>query len=103
MKSQNNNNNLTPDFKNKKISKKLASTLELPSNTFDKMFQLEMFGNSEAIIEGCVGIAEYSETFVKLKIPKGYIKFLGRNLSMNFYTQTSVMVEGFILSIEFEV
>ena len=41
--------------------------------------RLELFGNREIIVEGCMGVFEYSDTYMKLKLPKGSLTVCGCN------------------------
>lgn len=84
-----------------KAAQKISRLLEIPTVSFGGDAQIELSGNKEAIIEGCQGILEYDENLVKLSLGKLAIKFTGRNLTIRSMTQSSVVVEGFIVNIEF--
>lgn len=62
---------------------------------------IEIKGNREAIIEGCKSITEYDENMVKINMHKMAISFFGRNMEIKCLTADSLVVRGFITSIEF--
>ena len=62
---------------------------------------IEIKGNREAIIEGCKSITEYDENMVKINMHKMAISFFGRNMEIKCLTSDSLVVRGFITSIEF--
>lgn len=62
----------------------------------------EMKSNKEVIIEGCRGILVYDENLIKIKAEKMVVSFYGKNLNVRCMTPDSMIIEGFITSIEFE-
>lgn len=62
---------------------------------------IEMRSNRELILEGCQKIEEYDENVVKIKVPKMWISVFGRNLELRCLTSDSLIVSGFISSVEF--
>ena len=80
---------------------KLVQLLDMPPTTMSGMPQLELFGNREAIIDGCQGILEYDENVIRLTTGKMSIKFTGRTLQIKVLTHDSAVVSGFITNIEF--
>ncbi len=65
------------------------------------LVHMEMKSNREVIIEGCKSIEEYDENMVKVKVKKMVISFFGRNLEIKCLTPDSLVIEGFITSVEF--
>ena len=61
----------------------------------------EMNSNREVSIEGCKGILQYDENIIRINTGKMVTSFLGRNLSIKCLTPDSLIVQGFITSIEF--
>ena len=80
---------------------KLARALEIPAGVFTDFSQISLSGNREAVVEGCAGVLEYDSGVIKLSLGKMMIRFTGRNLQIKCMTGESVIVEGFILGIEF--
>lgn len=63
--------------------------------------RIQLFGNSEAIVEGCCAILEYSSDRIKIDIGNKVVSFSGLNLSMNDYNLSQTNIKGDIISIEF--
>lgn len=61
----------------------------------------EMNGNREVVIEGCKSILEYDENLVRISVKKMSVSFYGRSLTIKCLTPDSLVVQGFITSIEF--
>lgn len=61
----------------------------------------EINGNKEAIIEGCKCILQYDENIVRISVKGMSVSFFGRNLMIKCLTEDSLIVQGFITSIEF--
>lgn len=64
--------------------------------------RIEIIGNSKIIIEGCYGILEYSDEFIKVNMPKGFLQITGLKLEICVMQERSITVEGIIAAIEFE-
>ena len=86
------------DFKPKRQRPKIFGVGELAASKGPSL-QLEF--NRHASVEGCRGIIDYYENLIKLKVSGGVIVFSGRQLSVSSLTDTDVMIEGLIDSIEF--
>ncbi len=80
---------------------KLAKILDVPQNMFESYSQIVLSGNREAILDGCQGVIEYEDDFIKLKIGKQMVKFTGQNLQIKCMTGENVIIDGVILSMEF--
>ena len=87
---------------NKQTSpEKLAKILDVPQNMFESYSQIVLSGNREAVLDGCQGVIEYEDDFIKLKIGRQMVKFTGQNLQIKCMTGENVMIDGVILSVEF--
>ncbi|BED93015.1 MAG: YabP/YqfC family sporulation protein [Candidatus Paraimprobicoccus trichonymphae] len=62
---------------------------------------LEMNGNREVIVEGCRNILEYDDHMIKISFKNMSAMFLGRNLSIKCLDTNSLVINGFIISVEF--
>jgi sporulation protein YqfC len=80
---------------------KVAKAMELPIDLVSGMSHLELSGNREAVVDGCNSVLEFDENIVRLSVGKHIIRFSGRGLTLKELTKSSVVVEGFIISIEF--
>ena len=63
--------------------------------------KVEVFSNKEAIIEGCKGIMEYNEEYIKLNIGCGSIVFTGKGLFAYSYFCETLVIKGRINNIEY--
>ena len=80
----------------------LEELLELPPGLATGMAHIDLMGNREAIVDGCRGILEYGDSVIRLNTGKSIVKFTGRELYIRSLTGTQAIVDGFILTIEFE-
>jgi sporulation protein YqfC len=83
------------------LLQKVARVMELPMDLVSGMSHIELSGNREAVIDGCSGVLEFDENIVRLTVGKFIVKFTGRGLVIKELTKSSVVVEGFIISIEY--
>ena len=81
--------------------KKKIELNQSPLASLLSAFRFEMCGNKEVIIEGCQGILIYDENLIKIKVKKMLVSFFGRNLSVKCLTSDSLIILGFITSVEF--
>lgn len=88
---------------NKNIDKlqTVASNMQLPTGAVPNCAHFEMNSNREITVEGCKGILQYDENIVRINTGKMVTSFCGRKLSIKCLTPDSLIIEGFITSIEF--
>ena len=66
-----------------------------------KGVHIELFYNKQEVIEGCLGVYEYNDTYLKLRLKNGAVIFSGENFDIvNFENQT-MTVKGKITSLEY--
>ena len=88
--------------KNKKSLRKILDPIKKsPLMSMLSPVRFEMKSNREVIVEGCKNIAEYDENVVRVNVKKMLVSFFGRNLKIKCLTPDSLIIEGFITSIEF--
>ncbi|MBQ2604637.1 MAG: YabP/YqfC family sporulation protein [Acutalibacteraceae bacterium] len=63
---------------------------------------IQLFGDKQITVDGCKGVDEYSDLYIKIKTNEGLLTVGGRYLNIKLLTVTSIIVEGKILSVEFE-
>lgn len=63
--------------------------------------KIEMFSNREISVDGCKGIAEYSDVYTKIKITGGIMIITGKNLDIPIFDGPLITVTGKIETIEF--
>lgn len=80
---------------------RLSKALQLPTPAVSGVARMELNGNREVVIDGCRGVLEYDDTVVRINTGRMVVKFSGRGLSLKCLTPDSLIVEGFILMIEF--
>jgi len=81
----------------------LSGIFEMPPSAVAGNMHIELSGNTEAIIDGCVGVLEYDENIIRLAGKKMSVCFTGRRLSLKVLTHDSAILEGYILGVEFIV
>ncbi|MCL2579394.1 MAG: YabP/YqfC family sporulation protein [Oscillospiraceae bacterium] len=79
----------------------LRELFDIPRAAIGGTLQIELSGNTEAIVAGCTGILEYDENVIRLAGNKLNVKFTGRSLQLKALDQTGAIVEGYIMSVEF--
>ena len=79
----------------------LEKFLGVPTGVVSNAMHMEMNGNREVEVEGCRNILPYDTTDIKLDVGKMTIAFTGRNLTLKNFSTDSLIIEGFILSINF--
>lgn len=79
----------------------LTKGLEEPATAFLAQGRVELLGNRQAMVDGCKGIIEYSDSCIRLSTARLILKFTGVGLEIKALTDTSAIVEGTILSVEY--
>ena len=70
---------------------------------FSEKPNIEITDNTLAIIEGCKGVLEYSDSVIRISFGNYTVAFVGRGMKLKCISPTSLEVEGFILNIEFSI
>ena len=83
------------------ISAGLSWMLGEPRQAFFPAARLEFSANREAVIEGCKGILEYSDTVVRLSVDRMVVRLRGRDLELKSMSSSTVAVRGIIASVDF--
>ncbi len=81
--------------------KKIGKIIELPQEFLEGATHIEIAGNREIIIEGCKGIIDYTEESIKLSAGKYAILIIGKNLEIKNLFDESIIINGFIIKIEY--
>ena len=61
----------------------------------------ELLGNRQAIVDGCRGIIEYSDSCIRLSTDRLILKFTGTGLTIKSLSDSGVIVEGTVLALEY--
>ncbi len=67
----------------------------------DSGMSISIYGNTQALVDGCRGVIEYDSESVKLNCGKGIVTFTGESLKITSLINGSVSVYGKINNIEF--
>ena len=78
---------------------KLAETSQV---TFLPMVRVELLSNKQAVVDGCKGILEYSDCCIRLSADRLILKFTGQNLEIKCLTDGGAVIEGCLLSVEYQ-
>lgn len=86
---------------NKRQKFLLVKELEEPSVAFLPPVRVELLGNRQAVVDGCRGIIEYSDSCIRLSAQGLILKFSGTGLEIKAFTESEAIVGGTILGLEF--
>lgn len=64
---------------------------------------LELSGNRELLIEGSKGVLEYTPETVRVNTSDMIVSVSGRGLDLRCISSSALIIDGFILNIEFSV
>ncbi len=65
--------------------------------------QIEMLSNKELNLDGCKGIIEYNDVYIRIKVSSGEITVTGVSLNIPVFEGPTITVSGDIKSVEFNV
>ena len=85
----------------KPLSQRLCENLDIPLGTFGRISFIEAIGNREVCVDGCEGIADYTETEVSLILCDGALTLRGEELELKSFSCGRVSVSGIIRSINY--
>jgi len=83
------------------MSERLADSLELPRIAFGECARIEMAGNREMVVEGCVGITEYGENTVSMSLGALTVRIAGSGLLIRSFDLQRIVINGLIACVEF--
>lgn len=63
--------------------------------------RVELLQNRQAVVDGCKGVLEYSDSCIRLSSDKLILRFTGAGLLLRTYSSSSAIVEGTIVTVEF--
>jgi len=75
---------------------KMGDDVEMLSSS-----RTEIIGNQKISIDGCLGVYEYRDTYLKLRLQKGSLSLCGSEFCIVYFENKSITVKGKIASIEF--
>ncbi len=81
-------------MKEKKFREKLVEGLELPAATLKSCPRIELSSNRMAVVEGCMGIIEYSDEKIALSLGTSCLKINGSSLEIITFDCETVTISG---------
>lgn len=63
---------------------------------------INICGANEVSVDGCSGIMDCYDDFIKIKTCDGTVTFMGNELSIEAYYDSGVRIKGKLSSVEFE-
>ncbi len=80
--------------------KKKERKSPIPNLHFNEA-KIEMLGNREIIVDGCKGVVEYTENFIKLSIGELSLGLSGDEMVIESFDGGVVIIRGKIVEINF--
>lgn len=80
---------------------RLSGALENSAEMLVGSLHVELESNRSALVDGCAGVLEYTDTSVRLNTGKFILRFTGRELSLVSMQNGQTMVTGFISGMEY--
>ena len=85
----------------RKNKKSILKSLDFTKKIAKKSVYIEIYDNNEIVLEGCKGILEYNDTTVKVNTGSYVFSVVGRGINIKCLTEASMVISGFITTIEF--
>ena len=63
--------------------------------------RIEICGNTRITIDGCLGVYDYRDTYLRLRLTKGTVSLCGIGFNIVFFENRQITVKGKISSVEF--
>lgn len=79
----------------------LGHILELPPGAVGKGANISLSSNREAVVDGCRGILEFSDTVIRINTGNMVVRIIGRGLDIRSLTTDQTIIAGFIISVDF--
>lgn len=78
-----------------------GKTVDFPCDPLGKSAHITLFGNKEAVIDGCYGIVEYSDCLIKINVGNQLLCITGCDFDISDYSATAMTVRGTIKGLEY--
>lgn len=62
---------------------------------------IQLFGNGEITLEGCCGVLEYENDYIKLKLARGNLTVCGTGFDIVSFEGGCIRIKGSIATLEF--
>lgn len=64
---------------------------------------ITLYSNKEMTVDGCTGVIEYCDTYLKLRTGKGSLTLFGSNFDITAFDEHLLTVRGVFSSLEFSL
>jgi sporulation protein YqfC len=85
----------------KGFSQKMADFLDAPIVSVSESGYMELFSNTQAVVEGVKYIIDCCDSTIKLKLSENIITFKGEKLYIKSLNSSVMIICGTIITIEF--
>ncbi len=89
------------DGRGDRIMDSISRNLDLPTDTVSGHAHIEMSGNREVIVEGCMGVLEYSEKIIALNTGRLTVRLCGCDMTILSMQGSQAIIKGIITAVEF--
>lgn len=79
----------------------ISRSLDLPADAVSGYAHIELSGNKEAIIEGCCGVLEYSDSVIALNTGRLTVRVCGCELTIVSMQNGQVIIKGIITGLDY--
>ena len=79
----------------------LKNITDFPVEYYTGEPHIELYGNTQCVVDGLKSVVEYSDSKIKLNIGKRSVTICGDGLHIDSFTHEGAIVEGIILCLEF--
>ena len=86
-----------------KVKEKWNLLGNAPEKSIFKGPHIELFSSTEILVEGCLGVYEYNENYLKLRLNTGALVLVGEDFDIISFEDKAIAVKGKITSLEFAV
>lgn len=87
----------------KKFSETVADAWGVPKDVIMNIPRLTVSGDREIYIENHKGVAEYTDSLIRISTAMGNVKIYGKNLVITAIRREDVLVSGRFIKVEYEV
>ncbi|GBF10143.1 sporulation protein YqfC [Tepidibacillus infernus] len=84
-----------------KIKQLTANQLELPKDVIFDLPRITMIGSYQIYIENHRGVIQFTDQFLHLRLSKGELRLVGKQLVIRTILPEEVLVEGIINEIHY--
>lgn len=85
-----------------RILESVSRSLDIPQDTFGGCAHVEIRGNTQAIVDGCCGVLEYSDNAISLNTGRMTVCFRGCDLTILSMQNGQAVIKGLICSLEYK-